>query len=202
MGGSINSDDFKKLLKTADRVTLSDSLFKNNQTDNVSTNDEIFKVKFNGNGKMPNLGELVDSAKNYENNSKDFKETIASIESASSGLYDAYNPYTHATGKYQFLPSYHKDVVRSVLGISWNEFKHCPECQERYMDYWITTTLKPQARKIMQEIPNTGLSESQIMALIHFKGAGGARQELSNPQLLNKATKTNISSNNYINRFN
>ena len=195
MGGQIDFDSFAKVAKNAGSVKLSDSLFKDKPVE-----DEIFKINVQGTT-MPDYKKLMESAKNYESTTNNFKETIASIESASSGLYNAYNPHTGAAGKYQFLPSYHKDVVRQLFGASWNEFKRSPELQERYMDYWTNVTLKPQARQLKQEFPNSGLSESQLMALVHFKGAGGARKELSNPALLNKATSTNISSISYLNRF-
>ena len=148
--------------------------------------------------------DMFNSTRNFQNNVNSaltFKDKIAEVESSTTGGYNAYNEHTGATGKYQFLPRYFRDVVKNVLGISWSEFAKCPECQERLMDYHINTNLVPSSNRLEQQFPNSGLNKNQLMALVHFKGEAGARKELSDPQLMTQRTKTNISSVNYLKRF-
>lgn len=148
-----------------------------------------------------NMFNSIDNFQNNVNNALSFKERIGNVESKSSGGYNAYNGNTGATGKYQFLPKYFKDSVKRLFNISWSEFHRCPECQERLMDYHINTNLLPSANKLEKQFPNSGFSKEELMALVHFKGEGGARQELSNPYLLNQSSKINISSKEYLNKF-
>lgn len=155
-------------------------------------------------GSNLSFDDMFNSVKNFQNNvnsALSFKERIGNVESKSSGGYNAYNSSTGATGKYQFLPKYFRESVKRLFNISWSEFARCPECQERLMDYHINTNLVPSANKLERQFPNSGLSKDQLMALVHFKGEGGARKELSNPHLLNQSTKINMSSLEYLNRF-
>jgi len=145
---------------------------------------------------MPNLKGISSATNQYLENVGGFKSIIGFKESR--GDYNAVNKNTGAAGKYQFLPKYFKSEVENVLGISWNEFKTCPSCQERLMDYHIAKTLSPTAEKLAKEFPNSGLSKNQLMALVHFQGPKGARDRLMDPKLFNQRTDINISSADYV----
>lgn len=160
-----------------------------------------YRISTIGDIPLENVSVINKAYEQYTGDINDFKERIYTVESKTSGGYDAYNKHTGATGKYQFLPKYFRNEVARLFGVSWSEFAKSPELQERLMNYHINTLLKPTAKELMNKFPNSGLNEAQLMALVHFKGKGGAIKELSNPALMNKTTDINISSVKYLSHF-
>lgn len=205
MGGTTRTkSDFMKSIK-GKQITTSGWIFEEpSDTQEVApTVEPVVPYTLSINGKVPleNISTINKAYEQYTGDINDFKERIYAVESKSNGGYAAYNPHTGATGKYQFLPKYFKNEVTRLFGVSWSEFAKSPELQERLMNYHINTTLRPSAKELMNSFPNAGLSEAQLMALVHFKGKKGAAQELSNPKLMNKTTNINISSARYLSYF-
>lgn len=79
-----------------------------------------------------------------------------------------------AAGKYQFLWNSHRNKITELTGVkSKQEFLNTPEAQEKYFDYWNSTTLTPYAQKIKQQF-NPKQSMDQLKMMIHFAGPQGA----------------------------
>ena len=110
---------------------------------------------------------------------QDFLKNLGGVESA--GKYDATNPKSSATGKYQFLWNTWGDDVSKWAGapISQKMFLKNPKLQELYMKYHHDTILSEGAKTLRSRSPNAAnRSDTELKALIHFKGLGGARKYL------------------------
>lgn len=120
---------------------------------------------------------------------------ISKIESG--GNYKATNPNSSATGKYQFLWGSWGDSIKKVTGVkTQQEFLNNPQAQEKYYSYYEQNYLLPEVQKIRKEI-KTGLSDTQLAKLIHFRGEGGARKYLRG-ELKDKPESYNIPISKYI----
>jgi hypothetical protein len=86
-----------------------------------------------------------------------FKAGIHNIESkGKKDPYKALNPKSSATGKYQFLWKEHGDRIKKETGVkTQKEFLDSPEAQEKFMDSWVSTTLKPEAQKLRDSLPRS-----------------------------------------------
>ena len=89
------------------------------------------------------------------------------------------------------------------------EFKNNPNAQEKFFDYYSKTTLEPQLKTIKSEFPDSGMTDLEIMAGLHFRGIGksngtnGLRQILKNKNLKGVQQEPfNLSFDKYINRVN
>lgn len=148
---------------------------------------------------MPPLKSLEANTNNYLADVNSFKEQVAHIESR--GNYNAMNKDTKATGKYQFIPRYHKEEVARLFGVDWNTFYTKPELQERYMDYWTEKTLRPTAQKLLAQYPNAGYNINQLMGMVHFQGEGGARSQLKQGTTNTKVGYNAITTDQYVKRI-
>jgi len=113
---------------------------------------------------------------------KPLKDQIAAIES-DGGNYKAYNSKgggEGAVGKYQFRWTTWKPDIKKVTGISTKEeFMNNPEAQEQYFDHFERTVLRPQARQLKRQFPDTTYDDTQLAKLVHFQGLQGARNFLA-----------------------
>ena len=111
-----------------------------------------------------------------------FKAGIHNIESkGKKDPYKALNPKSSATGKYQFLWKEHGDRIKKETGVkTQKEFLDSPEAQEKFMDSWVSTTLKPEAQKLRDSLPEQSkkYSNEELMALVHFQGLSDAKEFL------------------------
>lgn len=115
---------------------------------------------------------------NYSYDLNKFKNGIYSNEGTTAN-YKSRNKKSSATGKYQLLWKYWGEKIKNFSGnpnLTQEDFLNNPKLQEDYMDYYTKNFLEPVAKKIVSEYPNIEYSFPQIMALIHFKGAAGARK--------------------------
>lgn len=81
-----------------------------------------------------------------------------------------------AIGKYQFVWNIHKNDIARVTGIKTpDDFRHNPQAQEQFMDWFRDTQLLPQATEVKQkyQIP---MSIEEIMAGIHLEGKGSEKK--------------------------
>ena len=158
----------------------------------------------------------IDSFKNFSQSEKDshpssadqsfnlerFKAKIAKIESG--GRYDPpQNPFSAATGKYQFIWGMWKNYIASLVGypITREEFIASPKIQEQMMDYYTVNVLVPGAKRLQKQLPEetSNLTFEQLLGLIHFKGEGDARKILMGGP--DPTTRGNASVDSYLSRM-
>lgn len=151
------------------------------------------------------------AANNYRatfSGAKDLKAQIAKVESDGMGGYSADNPTSSAVGKYQFVWSLWGPEIAKFTGIKDPEtFKKNPQAQEKFFDYYQKTTLEPQLQTVKKEFPDSGLTDIQIMKLLHFRGLGkkdksdkGLRALLSQGKLGSKLESNNLTAKEYLKR--
>lgn len=76
-----------------------------------------------------------------------------------------------AWGRYQFVWHWSGDEIKKVTGVkSPVEFLQSPDAQEKYFDFYYANTLKPKLKKFKKRFPNSGLSDTQVMEMMHFQG--------------------------------
>lgn len=76
-----------------------------------------------------------------------------------------------AWGRYQFVWHWSGDDIKKVTGVKDQvAFLKSPEAQEKYFDHYFSTTLKPKLQKFKKEFPKSGLSDTQVMEMMHFQG--------------------------------
>lgn len=152
---SNQEEDYNAELSSEDQEEY-DSLFEDNDDD---VNDFIF-----GTSDLAGYGQKF--KEQAYSNSGTYRDRIAYKESR--GKYDALNPVTGASGKYQFMPM-HFDKIRQVTGVkSMEEFRKSPLAQEAFFEWWDANELTPMAAKLQKQysyIPNDNLKE-----LVHFQG--------------------------------
>jgi len=135
-----------------------------------------------------------------------WKSGIAKVESGSSGGYSAYNPNTKALGKYQFVPRWWWKEIQKFAKNNGEDIKthqdflDNPEFQESFMDYVFENKHKPQMEKLKKDIPDSGLDDEELAALIHFKGYGDAKRWLKTG--VDPTTKHNVAIDKYFKVFN
>jgi hypothetical protein len=127
----------------------------------------------------------------------DFLKNLGKVESA--GKYDATNPKSSATGKYQFLWNTWGDDVSRWAGapVSKQMFLNNPKLQDLYMKDHHDTTLMRGAKTLRDSSPNASKrSDTDLKALIHFKGLEGARKYLD--QGIDDTSANNIGVEDYL----
>ena len=113
-----------------------------------------------------------------------FKHAIGFIESRNGKYLDS--KHSSAAGRYHFLYNLIKGDPL-LKGVSKRDFINDTELQEQIMDKAIDGKLKGyvgyarHAQNLKSEF-NTNLSVTEVAALTHFLGAGGARKYLRDPQ--------------------
>ena len=95
-------------------------------------------------------------------------------------------------GKYQFEPM----LITKYAGVSPDEFLENPQLQELAMRRRLAD-LKVEAESALRKT-KSNLPLEDTMVLVHFKGLGQTMKELQNPELMNRTTKHNPSSNTYL----
>jgi len=95
-------------------------------------------------------------------------------------------------GKYQFEPM----LITKYAGVSPDEFLRSPELQELAMRRRMAD-LRTEAESALRKT-KSNLPLEDTMVLVHFKGLPQTMRELQNPELMNKPTKHNPSSNTYL----
>lgn len=128
------------------------------------------------------------------------KKELAKSESGSEkDPYKAVNPDTGALGKYQFLP----DVLTKDWKITDHEaFLNNPQLQEDLMEkqsYYLFNRANALSKLHGSQLGDNLMNLSKG---VHFKGNDGLYDELTGKSSLDKSTKINPSTNEYINRTN
>lgn len=122
------------------------------------------------------------------------RQELADKESF-GGDYTATSPHSSAAGKYQFLWGTHGPTIKKLTGVSSkSEFLNNKQAQEDYFTYWDQNTLTPTALSLQKEGYNMPLND--LKKLVHFKGAGGAREYLRTGK--DRTSKNNMSIPDYI----
>ena len=122
-------------------------------------------------------------------------QAIADVES-DGGDYSATNPKSSATGKYQFLWNTYGDDIKKRTGVkSRDEFLNNPKAQEDYFSYHVNNNLVPAVRDL-KKYNSIGYSDEQLAKLVHFKGAGGAKEWLQDHE--DDTTDNNTSIDDYV----
>ena len=128
-----------------------------------------------------------------------FKHAIGFIESRNGKYLDS--KHSSAAGRYHFLYNLIKGDPL-LKGVSKRDFINDTELQEQIMDKAIDGKLKgyvgyaQHAKNLKAQFP-TDLSVTEVAALTHFLGAGGARKYLRDPQAY-KVTGVNATPEKYI----
>lgn len=155
-----------------------------NNTDAADENDNFL-----------NEDDAADYSGNDPNYDRSLGNQISGLESG--GKYDATNPNSSATGKYQFLWSKWGDDIKRITGVeSREQFLHSPAAQEEYYSYYEQNYLTPGVERIKNQVPND-LNDTQLAKLIHFRGEAGAKQYLTG-QLSDQPESYNIPISKYI----
>lgn len=139
------------------------------------------------------------------------KVGLPGIESKKDG-YNAKNPDSSATGKYQFLKEWLtkkgpvKGIKEFAQGLYGNietmeDFKNNPQLQEDYFEYYAKNVLYPQAKKSVSGTNPLQLSLEEAGALYHFQAPDKAKEAIKTGVLPSK-TNTNVSANKYLEVFN
>lgn len=156
----------------------------------------------------------IDKNKNSKEtpfDSKAYKHAISMIES-SGGKYleTGINPktgkhYSSAAGKYHFLYDSIKNDPE-MRGITKRDFMNNPELQERIMDKALEGKLAgytygvEYARKLKNEF-GSDYDITDLTALIHFVGAGNAREFLKDPENFVVPGALNMRADDYLSKF-
>ena len=142
--------------------------------------------------------------KTEKSDSASFKQGIFSIESkGTADPYKAQNPDSSAAGKYQFLWDDHGDKIKKHTGVkNKEEYLNNPEAQEKFMDHWIETELKPSAKHIKDTLPEKSkeYTDEEIMALVHFQGLPNAKKFLKTGKMAGE--DINVTVKDYLKKFN
>jgi len=109
---------------------------------------------------------------------------IAGVETGgTSSPYEALNPESSATGKYQFLWSQWGKKIGEFAGrpVTQQEFLKDPQLQDSFAKHYYYDVLEPEASTLMRqygpELKKHGVNTlNDTRALIHFQGYNGAAQ--------------------------
>lgn len=148
-------EDVDDDLDTAQDTSEDDTSSEDEDDDNQSFIPEDDTADYRGNGKQGTLS-----------------EQLSGLESG--GNYNATNPNSSATGKYQFLWSKWGDDIKRITGVrSQQQFLNSPQAQEEYYSYYESNYLKPGVERVKKEVPNN-LTDTQLAKLVHYRGEQGA----------------------------
>lgn len=103
----------------------------------------------------------------------------------SGGDYGARNPYSSATGKYQFLKSW-AGQIKSFAGYPnsfdadqvMESFRRDPRLQEEFMQHVVNDIYMPEVEKLQPIASRYGLDQDKLIRMIHFRGIGDTRKRL------------------------
>jgi len=134
-----------------------------------------------------------------------FKDGIFEMESLSDSIPDPYlaqNSTSSALGKYQHLWKLHGKSIQEQTGLTKEEYLNNPEAQEAFMDYWVETSLKPEAERLRKARPKMSekYSDEELMALVHFQGLPNAKDFLKTGKTANAGN--NVTVKTYLQTFN
>ena len=152
-----------------------------------------------GEGESSESGGVTPNTSSFKGNIGSIKEQIAAKESG--GNYKAYNGITSggAWGKYQFAWRYWGDDIKKVTGVkSPQEFLNNPQAQEDYMEYHLQHHNYPFIQEVKKYDKN-GLSDSDIVKLIHFRGLPDAKKYVQG-DLNQRKESYNMTGNEYLGR--
>lgn len=129
--------------------------------------DEINQTYFQG-GEEPT--EVIDQIGNQE----------------SGGNYEAVNPTSGATGKYQFLPSAWASQIKSFMGLPdsftreqvMQAFRKSPQTQEQFMQYVTEKIYKPEVEKLRPLAAKYNLDDNKLIRMLHYRGLSDTRKRL------------------------
>lgn len=155
------------------------------------------------NGKVYNLDNL--STSEPSSTSVMRPQTVISpvlerIAGAENSRYDQQNNVGPGHfGKYQFEPM----LIEKYAGVTPQQFLRNPELQELAMRRRLGD-LRMEAQTAIQKTQSP-IPLEDAMLMVHFKGMGQAMKEMQNPELMDRPTRRNPSTNRYLvlgSRFN
>jgi len=124
------------------------------------------------------------------------------VANESGGNYRAFNSDgggEGAVGKYQFRWTAHKDKIRKFAGdanLSREDFINSPQLQDDFYEKdWIPNYLEKDVKSLRKM--NTGLNNSQLYKLVHFRGKQGAMNYLNGTDS-NQPESYNMPTSKYI----
>ena len=148
-----------------------------------SESTSIYKPNFapikNGSSAVGNFKEMI--ASKESNAYKNPYIAIAGIKEQEAAKY-SFNDLkskaaSSAIGKYGIVWNLHKNDIKRVTGISDpDQFRHTPDAQESFMDWFRDNRLLPQATQVKQKY-QVPMSIEQIMAGIHLEGMGSEKKK-------------------------
>jgi hypothetical protein len=113
--------------------------------------------------------------------------------------YLAFNPSTSALGRYQFLPKYFREDIQKVTWAqTYEAFLENPLYQEQFMDWYIDATLLPGFQKVVESVDAEVYTYAEVLALVHFLGANGAREFISTNKMNALQQVWNIDASTYL----
>lgn len=103
----------------------------------------------------------------------------------SGGNYEAQNPYSSATGKYQFTSQW-AGKIKSFMGLPdsftreqvMQAFKKSPQIQEQFMQYVTENIYKPEVEKLRPLASRFGLDDNKLIRMLHYRGLGDTKKRL------------------------
>lgn len=104
----------------------------------------------------------------------------------SGGNYEAINPTSGATGKYQFLPSAWASQIKFFMGLPdsftreqvMQAFRKSPHAQEQFMQYVTENIYKPEVEKLRPLASKYGLDDNKLIRMLHYRGLSDTRKRL------------------------
>ncbi|MBP7006940.1 MAG: transglycosylase family protein, partial [Candidatus Pacebacteria bacterium] len=104
----------------------------------------------------------------------------------SGGNYEAVNPTSNATGRYQFVPSHWASQIKSFMGLPeyfnrdqvMQAFKKSPQSQEQFMQYVTNTIYKPEVEKLRPLAQKYNLNDDKLIRMLHYRGLKNTRERL------------------------
>ena len=128
---------------------------------------------------------------------------LPGIESPKKG-YDAKNPDSTATGKYQFTNYWLKEAGeksiqsfakkhKNIFSVpkTLEDFKKQPELQEAYFKFYTEKVLYPQTKELYKKNNPLGLTFDEVAATIHYQGFNKAKKQIISGKLFEGSKKGN-----------
>lgn len=79
--------------------------------------------------------------------------------------YTALNPSSGAYGRFQLLPSFHRQQIEEKYNVPFDEIGSYPDVQDDYFDSVLFPRYHKDAVYLKQKYPKTDLSEEELTAL-------------------------------------
>lgn len=100
----------------------------------------------------------------------DTKKTVESIidraeTQGQKDKYTAVNPSSGAYGRYQLIPSFHREAIQKKYGIPFEEIGNRPDVQDDYFSSILYPRYEKSALELKEKYPETNLTQEELIAL-------------------------------------